>query len=607
MNEKIEIPKTDPISEDPSHIGVAERLRLIDAMQQRQFNNDLASEPGHALEDNESLVVDDSLTIKTVDEFMQTETDQRLTLYLLARAYQRYFNVQDHNQQGEDQQPTENGESASDSYSHAHQVASSRPNWQEHFPKDESEDEILQWDEFKSQYPEYMQTLLDGLYKNKIQLDNAMQNDELMKQVDEEKQTQHEIKQSAILLRAIKHRTKSMQQRIRDIVNLQASEYLPLTREQQEEIDLKSAEVSNLESIQLQVLADLTSEQVKSTFDHIGVMQSLQDRASIKRGFLPTKEMQDIVDKRLASLVNGGRLYLVGETGGAKTALAKYLAREILRLTNHPSQKEGRLVSGYADVNAYQLIGKSELVIDEQTGQPKTEFALGAITKAMEEGVPLIVDEVNAIPPEVLKRLNEIMLLKHGDSYEIQENGGRKVVVQKGFCIIMTANENSHRYKGVHQMSSEMENRLYVNKEVIPYPDSDILIGEIPATNLRLAIASIVDQHGNIPFDRLGITEEQFIGLVKCAHKSQQLFSKPPDVIGNIAANYIDDRAVRSDKPALEEFVLSPRSLVELLTQIKDGGGQYKLTDWLETTLRAITNDSDRHIMKAIYESEGLL
>ena len=214
----------------------------------------------------------------------------------------------------------------------------------------------------------------------------------------------------------------------------------------------------------------------------------------------------------------------------------------------------------------------------------------------MERGAPLILDEINAGTPELLKRFNIIMQLRPGDHFTIQEDSGKQVVVQQGFCVIATANEKSARYKGVDVMSAEFKNRFGVNVRRVSYPDSDIVFGQLPTDNIALAEAALADDIGELTVDLPG---EQLEAFVKVAHASQKIFTgnygegrAAQDIRGFIPQDRLAD-----NKPGLDDTVLSPRMMVAILEQVRDGTGRVDLTDILSNWVKGIEKPNDRAVM----------
>jgi MoxR-like ATPase len=73
----------------------------------------------------------------------------------------------------------------------------------------------------------------------------------------------------------------------------------------------------------------------------------------------------------------------------------------------------------------------------------ESEFVLGYLYKAAKEGKPLIIDEYNLIQQAVLLGQNHILTKRDGELIDVPEDGHPPIVVQKGFCVIMTGNLNT--------------------------------------------------------------------------------------------------------------------------------------------------------------------
>lgn len=94
-----------------------------------------------------------------------------------------------------------------------------------------------------------------------------------------------------------------------------------------------------------------------------------------------------------------------------------------------------------------------------------TKYHLQWIIKAMKEWVPLIIDEMNWIRPEVLLWLNHYFTRKVGDKVSLW-NGFSPITVAKWFCIMCTGNdkdENSSakRYKWRYSIDESLMNRMH--------------------------------------------------------------------------------------------------------------------------------------------------
>lgn len=316
------------------------------------------------------------------------------------------------------------------------------------------------------------------------------------------------------------------------------------------------------------------------------------NRRELESGLLLTPQMREVIAKAVPPLAQGRPVLLVGETGGAKTALAQELA---LRT----SETAAELVSFHGEINTYQLIGRDRIESDGGMS-----FRPGPVLRAIAIGAPLILDEVNAAPAEFLKRLNVIMQLRPGDSFLVQEDSDSRVTVRDGFSIIATANEKSARYKGVDVLSAELKNRFGTNVYRIGYPDSDVVMGELPRDGLALAEAALADELGVFS---VTLPEGQLTALVKAAHATQKLFTGDygDERTDELIRSYIPiDRLVDGAKaPALDDSVLSPRMVVTMLEQVREGMGRVKLTELLRDWVAGVEKPRDRDVLLRLLDS----
>lgn len=364
--------------------------------------------------------------------------------------------------------------------------------------------------------------------------------------------------------------------------------------------------------------AIITSEAI---IDEIVHRREIQDSRDLQKGILLTEQMQNYIEYVQTSLFNGRPVLFVGNTGGAKTALAEFISKQYFG-------KMPEIISGHGDVNSYHMFGKTGLIsgntwteedlkkamsqiinekqyegpltpeINEMVRRqaiesfqmrsgPVSSFIPGPILRAMRNGVPLILDEINAIPPEFLKGLNRIMQLRPGDEYVPQEDPDHPIVVKPGFCIIATANEKHKRYKGVQDFSVEFLNRFGANIIRISYPDDNVPDGQLPKDNLRLAFAYLRNRDGSINPD---IDLKKVVYFVKAAHITQKLFS------GSETPTDIASTAVRD---GLQNAVIAPRNIIDILENVKQG---HSFDRVLTHFVFGIKDESDRRVIREILE-----
>jgi moxR-like ATPase len=462
------------------------------------------------------------------------------------------------------------------------------PDWEGQMPRDTSEEELRRWEDFKNEHPDVADNLEDWyMYHAKL---HELRNDTgLMERFDEEYRGEQmaATRAAAEFLRA-QDRKDEISGRMASLRAKAVKMGRPLTAGERRKITAWQKQLSEVDD-NIDIPANSSKEKL---LEEITRLQVREWKRQLDGGLLMTEQMQTIIDETLPAITRGEPTLFVGETGGAKTAMAEYMVQTYFGVNPE-------FISAYGDVNSYQLMGKQEL--REENGASVSEFVPGPIIRAMEQGTPLILDEINAMPPELLKRLNKIMQLRPGDRFTVQEDSGKVVEVQPGFCIIATANEKSKRYKGVDDLSVEFQNRFGANINRVRYPDYDKGYDEYPRENAQLAMATVATQRGELPPD---IDEGEFENFVRAARLSQQIFS---GINGEGYNQFIDTEKMVDNRPGLEETVLAPRTMVDILHKVTGSYGTVSLKRACQTFLDGIKNPNDRQVMHHILEYHDLL
>jgi len=464
-----------------------------------------------------------------------------------------------------------------------------KPDWQEKIPANDSDEEMKHWSEFKSQFPENMQINLEGLREADFALRSLANNEELRREVEETRSEKLICMRAAVgFMRAEKKKTALSREITRYYVNAQESNR-PLTKSEQKKIEEIKKQISEIESTKGEELRNVPSPEMQNEVkSYVHLLINRERRRDYEKGIVLTSQMKKIIDDLLPALIKGQPALLVGETGGAKTALAEFISKTYFEV-------EPELISGYGEVNTYQIMGKMTLKDGESVFEP------GPLVRAMEEGRPVILDEMNAMPADILKRLNKIVQLRPGDTFTVQEDGGREIVIKNGFVIIATANEKSKRYKGVDDLSVEFQNRFGANVVRVRYPDDDVVYGQLPRENMIIATAALTDHKGEI----LPVIENSELErFVSACHISQQVFTGN---YGEGFSSYVSAERTVDKKPGLEETVLAPRTMVALLEKLRDSHGQLTMDRILENFLDGIKNPNDKAVLKTILVGQGFL
>lgn len=493
------------------------------------------------------------------------------------------------------------------------EIIKSRPKWQEHFPKTGGADDVRAWMEFCNQFPSVMATKLESLRLASRALDRYNLDEQLVAA------TKHEKFENLEMLRDVSA-VRYWERQIRvhtELIDAQMRSHdvsgLPLNDIELSVIQEHQMQIEEAHRARAQIMKSTVEEGRIQQFAHeMSRREQLVKHREFKAGLVWNDQMEDIREAHLSSLASGIPLLLKGEAGGAKTSLAKRLAHEVTMLTGKAktssereqehrakhTSREYEFLAGHRDFTAYEMLGKYELRGEE--GATITEFFPGPLARAMEEGKPIIIDEVNAIPAGFLKILNEILLKRPGDSFTIQTNNGKTFPIAEGFCIICTMNEKSERYKGVDDLSMEFKNRFTANEVRVQYPDADLDVGseDLPLNNYQLALLALTNDYGEFMSEETGqfllagdrMTPKELESFVRVAHYTQRMFSEPAarfNTFGNVTDS------LSEGKKGLQDFVISPRSMVSIIEKVKHGR---TLKDVLIDEARAIANARDKGI-----------
>jgi MoxR-like ATPase len=128
-----------------------------------------------------------------------------------------------------------------------------------------------------------------------------------------------------------------------------------------------------------------------------------------------------------------------------KTPLDKILSeligsKDILRTKLTENIQASRREKGETDILSKDVVDDIEQQIDGAFGNTvQGRYVLGAMYEAMNEGKPLIVDEANAISPDVLIAFNDLLTKKIGEKVQSRGVEG-EFTIKKGYCVIWTGN-----------------------------------------------------------------------------------------------------------------------------------------------------------------------
>jgi MoxR-like ATPase len=360
----------------------------------------------------------------------------------------------------------------------------------------------------------------------------------------------------------------------------------------------------------------------------------------VKGKIVETPYVEDRIHDVVSHLEAHKPVMIYGHLGSGKTELALHVARNYVLQdrpdidkkieqdfqewsknnpkANAEEQKKYRterdsayrsalVISGSKNMSTSELYGHQILTVDEESGATKSDFYLGPIYKAMEEGRPVIIDEVNAIPHEVLISLNHLLTRQPGDEVNVQQDSGRVIRIKEGFGIIMTGNLNQgqKQYIDRQDMDPAFLSRLY-KMEYDYLPQSTEGSMEAEAGNeegdnelFLLLLARVMDGHGNIEAP-VG-TAEKLWDLAKAARITQNVFSgkEVKD------AFYFKEAAGRNINYMLKEAVLSLRNIDKIITQWQSEGYKYELDYYIyKEFIAQSTVAADRAYLYQVFKDQ---
>ncbi len=207
-----------------------------------------------------------------------------------------------------------------------------------------------------------------------------------------------------------------------------------------------------------------------------------------------------------------------------------------------------------------------------------TDFYTGPVFKAMEQGRPVILDEVNAIPHEILISLNHLLTRKPGDKVSIQQDSGKEITVRDGFGFILTGNINdgtNELYIGREDMDPAFLSRLYKMEHQYLPQATEGTIDEASIKNehgqgnelFEIMMARIMDRHGNIEIPEGEL--RKIWNLAKAARIIQDIFAGKNT---NSSYYFIQSGNSQAQPYRLKEGVLSIRGIDKIISAWQSDG-----------------------------------
>ena len=299
-------------------------------------------------------------------------------------------------------------------------------------------------------------------------------------------------------------------------------------------------------------------------------------RQLLNSGFVETPSIREEVMKIVSHSQLGIPVLLRGHLGTGKTEIALHVARKYFGY-------EPEFISGSEEATKYDIYGRTQIGVRPEKDRirefehhmreymkwnpdaPKEElkevekqyyqaivvkglttsfFHYGPLVRAMREGKPIIIDEMDGIPHSIIMRLNHVLTRRAGDTVRVQENGGDDIIVKKGFTVLATGNIKSARYKR-EELDAAFLSRWWSSD--INYPPQQ--------ETYEILVASLLDKRGNLQIKN-SYDLDDLKRLTEAAAEIQRIFAgEQVDYFGEGAD------AAREIPASLKKSVLSLRHL----------------------------------------------
>ncbi len=264
-----------------------------------------------------------------------------------------------------------------------------------------------------------------------------------------------------------------------------------------------------------------------------------------------TEYLDQVYDKLSVEVFSGGeeasvydlvgKLKLVGKSSTDKVQLAANI--EQLSEALEKAQVKGLSREQIAGL----ILGKSDIT--------ETLFNYGPLGRALRDETPVIIDEINLVPPEVNGRINDILLRRVGEKVRLQENGEEEFMIKPGTAFLATCNLGT-QYAGTKEVNAAFKSR-WVAKEV-EYPS-------VESTYDLILAALVRKDRVRLPPNFPAQAFESLTHLAVVTRELQELFSGQTQGMRFMAMSGSSPVAERAQ---LEKSVVSTRDLMRKIVLV---------------------------------------
>lgn len=219
------------------------------------------------------------------------------------------------------------------------------------------------------------------------------------------------------------------------------------------------------------------------------------------------------------------------------------------------------------------------------------------VLKALKEGKPVIIDELNAIAMPNLIALNDLLQHHRGESAYLAGVG--KVKIEDGFSLIGTGNLSTETvsYEGTNNLNPAFQSRFttVVYNYVPQRTEGEFLKRENQEKDelFIMMITHLCQVDGNLLIPDKSKTLDQLYRIAEMARLSQDIFEGKKD-------------RQEKDLPHLSESVLSIRNLFHVLDFWNYGERMDLPMALWEGFLSSVTNSDDRNLLLSLAYRYGI-
>lgn len=220
----------------------------------------------------------------------------------------------------------------------------------------------------------------------------------------------------------------------------------------------------------------------------------------------------------------------------------------------------------------------------------EVKTVIGLFYRAMKEGRPIILDEINAIPHTALIALNDLLTLKKGDLVTPFISGIKPFKVADGFKVFATGNwkpEDGKAYFGRQGLDAAFLSRFgVVSYDYLPQRTIGLSENSDYEANRKersenelfyIMVSSLLDNNLSLHLPEGSI--EKISALASASRIIQNIFSEKEE--GEMEFDWRSANKKIKQKEIIKENVLSIRHLIPILRNWKSDGFKHELEEYI--------------------------